>query len=123
MDPASATLLAAGAAAAGAYLNAKFGIGADLEGLRNDRAWGATFARRIEELGDTVTLYAMFDRVDPAIEALWFEGRTWTYGELKQGGCFFCGLFLFLSLSLMRFKDGIFFIDMGSRCTETCCVL
>jgi len=39
----------------------------------------------MQELGDTCSLYAMFDEVKPEIEVLWFEGRTWTYGELKNG--------------------------------------
>jgi hypothetical protein len=85
MDPASATIISAATLAAGAYLNAKFGIGEDLQQLKYDREWGQRLGRRISELGDTCTLYQMFDRVDRGIEALWFEGRSWTYGELKKG--------------------------------------
>jgi hypothetical protein len=87
MDPASATMISAAALAAGAYLNAKFGIGEDLQQLKYDREWGQRLGRRISELGDTCTLYQMFHRVSPAIEALWFEGRSWTYGDLKRGMC------------------------------------
>jgi len=77
--------LVAAALATGAYVNAKFGIGIDLQQLCYDREWNKRLGERIQELGDTCTLYRMFDMVDPNIEALWFEGRTWTYGELKRG--------------------------------------
>jgi hypothetical protein len=85
MEPASGALIGAAALAAGAYLNAKLGIGADLGTLREEREFGERLGRRIEELGDTVTLYHMFDIVSREKEALWFEGKTWTYGELKTG--------------------------------------
>jgi len=77
--------LVAATLATGAYLNAKFGIGIDLKQLSHDREWSKRLGERIQELGDTCTLYRMFDIVHPNIEALWFEGRTWTYGELKKG--------------------------------------
>jgi hypothetical protein len=82
MEPA---LIGAAAVAAGAYLNAKLGIGTDLGTLREEREFGERLERRIRELGDTVTLYHMFDMVSPENEALWFEGKTWTYGDLKTG--------------------------------------
>jgi hypothetical protein len=91
MDPITGTLLSATALAAGAYLNAKFAIGTDLKQLRNDREWARRLGERVRDLGDECTFYGMFDRVDVGVEALWFEGRTWTYGELKKGE------FLFLS--------------------------
>ena len=75
--------ITAAALAAGAYLNAKLSIGTDLHQLRRDRAWQNRLGQRIQELGDNCTIYAMFDRVNPNLEALWFEGRTWTYGEIK----------------------------------------
>ena len=78
--PAAATALAAGA-----YLNAKFSIGIDLQQLSYDREWAARLGKRIQALGDTPTLYGIFDMVDPGLDALWFEGTTWTYGELKKG--------------------------------------
>ena len=85
MDLASGALTAAAAVAAGAYLNAKLTIGTDLTRLRHDRTWIKRLLSRIEESGDTCTTYAMFDKVNEGIEFLWFEGRTWTYGEMKQG--------------------------------------
>ena len=85
MEPASGALIGAAAVAAGAYLNAKLAIGMDLRVLKEEREFGERLGQRIQELGDTCTLYHMFDIVSPEKEALWFEGRTWTYGELKTG--------------------------------------
>jgi hypothetical protein len=56
-----------------------------LRQLQHERAWGKRLGAVIESLGDTCTIYHMFDRVSPEVEALWFEGKTWTYGELKKG--------------------------------------
>jgi hypothetical protein len=81
----STATAAAAALAAGAYLNAKLGIGTDVTDIRGGKIWMETFMRRMRELGDTCSLYGMFDRVDEKNDALWFEGRTWSYGELKLG--------------------------------------
>jgi hypothetical protein len=85
MDPVSTVVAASAALAAGAYLNAKWSVGIDLRNLQHDRAWGKRLGEFIEALGDTVTLYRMFERVSPEAEALWFEGKSWTYGEIKKG--------------------------------------
>jgi hypothetical protein len=85
MDLASGALTAAAAVAAGAYLNAKLTIGTDLTRLRHDKTWTKRLLSRIAEMGDTCSTYAMFDKVNEGIEFLWFEGRTWTYGEMKRG--------------------------------------
>ncbi|PVH81181.1 putative bifunctional fatty acid transporter/acyl-CoA synthetase [Cadophora sp. DSE1049] len=84
MDLGTGAVISAAAVAATAYLNAKLSVGLDMQNLRHDRDWGARLGQRIQSLGDTCTIYAMFDSVDPNVEALWFEGRTWTYGELKR---------------------------------------
>jgi hypothetical protein len=85
MDPVTSVVAASAALAAGAYLNAKWSVGIDLKNLQHDRAWGKRLGAFIEALGDTVTLYGMLERVNPHVEALWFEGRTWTYEEIKKG--------------------------------------
>ena len=77
--------LSAAALGAGAYLNAKLGISTDLNELAISREFGERLGKRIQTLGDTVTLYRIFDLANEQDEALWFEGRTWTYGELKNG--------------------------------------
>lgn len=85
MDLGTGAVVSAAAVAAGAYLNAKLSVGLDVKNLRHDREWGRRLGAKIQSLGDTCTIYAMFDSVDPNVEVLWFEGKTWTYGELKGG--------------------------------------
>jgi hypothetical protein len=85
MDPVTAVVGTSAAVAAGAYLNAKWSVGIDVRNLQHDRAWGKRLGALIEALGDTVTIYHMFARVSLEVEALWFEGKTWSYGELKKG--------------------------------------
>lgn len=80
-------MLSAASLAAAAYLNAKLSISTDLKQLRYDREWGERLASRIQAMGDTCSLYRMLEFVSPEIEALWFEGRSWTYKELKLGMC------------------------------------
>lgn len=78
-------LASAAALASSAYINAKFSIGIDLQNMRYEREWVQRLGERVKALGDTCTLWAMFDAVDESNEVLWFEGRSWTYGELKGG--------------------------------------
>ncbi|RFU28967.1 hypothetical protein B7463_g7362, partial [Scytalidium lignicola] len=80
----TAAAAAAAAVAAGAYINAKLSISTDLKQLRYDRDWAQRFERRIQDLEDSCTTYGLLDRVDLDMDALWFEGRTWTYGQLKN---------------------------------------
>lgn len=75
----------AAALATGAYLNAKLSISKDLQEISKDREFGARRAKRIQELGDTCTIYRMLELANPEDELLWFEGNTWSYRELKQG--------------------------------------
>ncbi|KAK7902518.1 hypothetical protein LTR67_002164 [Exophiala xenobiotica] len=35
-------------------------------------------------LGDHCTLYGLFSRADPEADAVWFEGRSWTYREIQD---------------------------------------
>jgi Na+(H+)/acetate symporter ActP len=75
--------------AAGAYLNAKFSISTDLATIFDDRAWTKRLGERIAQLRGTTTVYGMLQRVvdvegHGSTEALWFEGKTWTYSELKD---------------------------------------
>lgn len=90
MDPITGAAISATAVAVGAYLNAKFSISTDLKQLRYDREWGQRLGQRIAELGDSGSLFGLFDRVDEGVEALWFEGQSWTYGELKNGWFVLC---------------------------------
>lgn len=80
---------AAGAAVAalagGLYLNHQYGLYTDIKGLLRARRSGTLISDRIKQLGDNVTLYRVMQLAQPDAEALWFEGRTWTYAQLKMG--------------------------------------
>ncbi|TVY47372.1 Fatty acid transporter protein [Lachnellula cervina] len=84
MEPTTGALVGAAALAAGAYLNAKLAISPDIQQMRHERAWGERFQSRIANLGDSCSIYHMFDGIDPELEFLWFEGKAWTYGEIKS---------------------------------------
>lgn len=75
--------------AAGAYLNAKLSISTDLSNMHNDRSTMKRMGQRIADLGDTTTVYKMLERViergGGSTDALWFEGKTWSYNQLKDG--------------------------------------
>lgn len=73
------------AVAAGAYINAKFTLSTDWKTIRHEREWLQRLQNRLKETGGTCTLWGMFDRVHPGAELLWFEGKTWTYGQIKLG--------------------------------------
>lgn len=82
----STTAVASAAAiAASAYLNARLCIGTDVKSIRHDRQFRERVGAKVQSLGDTCSIYAVFDAVDPNIEFLWFEGKTWAYGEIKKG--------------------------------------
>jgi len=85
MDISLTSAAAAGGILAGAaYLNARYGISRDLNQLHYDRKWFQRFNARVKELGDHTTIYHMMELCNPQDEALWFEGRTWSYDELKR---------------------------------------
>lgn len=85
MSTTAVAAAAAGAVGVAAYLNAKFSIGMDLEQLRKDRSFTRRLNILIQKLGDRMTLYHMLELADQTNDALWFEGRTWTYAQAKAG--------------------------------------
>ena len=85
MDVSSTALVSAAALAAGAYLNAKLGISTDLNELALAREFGEFHGKKLQSLGDTKTIYGVFEQANENDEALWFEGRGWSYRELKNG--------------------------------------
>ncbi|KAG4431077.1 hypothetical protein IFR05_013432 [Cadophora sp. M221] len=83
--PSAATTLQAAATVLGAgYLNAKLGIGYDIRELKHKIRFGKTLSKRIQEFGGDASLYRMLEMADRHAEALWFEGRTLTWGEVKR---------------------------------------
>ncbi|KAH8800379.1 putative bifunctional fatty acid transporter/acyl-CoA synthetase [Xylogone sp. PMI_703] len=69
-----------------AYLNAKLGITRDIKQLRYDRTYGKIIAQNIARVGNSnmSTLAYALKSADKTAEGLWFEGRSWTYGEWEQ---------------------------------------
>jgi hypothetical protein len=68
---------------AGAHLDARYGLSYDLRKLSLIRTSQKRIGERIRELGDECTLYRLLELADQGAEALWFDGRTLTYGEMK----------------------------------------
>lgn len=85
----SKTISSAGAAtaavAAAFFLNDRYGLSHDIGELAQTRKYKQRIDAKIKELGDDVTIYRMLELARPDASALWFEGRTWTYAELKAG--------------------------------------
>jgi hypothetical protein len=88
MAATTAAVLSVAALATTAYLNAKLGIENDLRQLCYDREWLVQFQQWLGTLGDRCTLYKVLELADSMAEALWFEGRTWTYAQLREGEYF-----------------------------------
>ncbi|CZR63058.1 related to acyl-CoA synthetases (AMP-forming)/AMP-acid ligases II [Phialocephala subalpina] len=75
---------AAGLLTAGAYLNAKLGIGYDLRVLRHQRSTKARMVESYQRLGNNLSLYRLLELADQDGDAIWFEGKTLSYRELKK---------------------------------------
>jgi acyl-CoA synthetase (AMP-forming)/AMP-acid ligase II len=69
--------------ATGANLDARYGVSYDLRKLSQIRTSQKRVGERIRELGGEATLYRLLELADQGAEALWFEGRSLTYGEMK----------------------------------------
>jgi hypothetical protein len=67
-----------------AYLNAKFGINYDLRVLRHQRAAVARLAESYKRIGSDISLYRFLELADLDADAIWFEGQTLKYRELKE---------------------------------------
>ncbi|KAG7153008.1 Long-chain fatty acid transport protein 4 like [Verticillium longisporum] len=84
--PTEKVAIAASAAAAtvvGAlYANRRYGVSYDINQLLAEKSFRKRFQERVGALGNDMTVFHMFELADPRAEALWFEGRTWTYGEV-----------------------------------------
>lgn len=71
--------------ALGIYIDSQVAITKDIRQLMEDRAFGKRLQSRIGSLGSEVTLYHMLEQADQLADALWFEGLTWSYVDLKKG--------------------------------------
>jgi hypothetical protein len=75
----------AAAALAALFLAERYGVSRDVGQILQDRAFRKRMGARINHLGDDVTIYRMLELAQPDAAALWFEGRSWTYAEMKAG--------------------------------------
>jgi hypothetical protein len=75
----------AAVAAGAAYLDAKFHLRRDVKHLLSERQFKQRMGERIKLLGDQVTMYHIMELADQRASGLWFEGRSWTYTEMKIG--------------------------------------
>lgn len=83
--PSAATALGAAATVLGAgYLNAKLGISYDVRELKHKIQFGKSLLGRIQGFGDDASLYRLLETADRDAEAVWFEGRTLTWGDVKM---------------------------------------
>jgi hypothetical protein len=88
MEKLSTKTVAAATAAlvAGAtYIDGHYAISRDVKQLLSDRQFGKRIDQRCQQLGQHATLYHHMELADPTAAALWFEGREWTYAEMKHG--------------------------------------
>lgn len=87
MDIQALSLAGAALVIGGSYINARYGIGTDIREIRHEKNGVKRLFENYSQLGESCTIYNVFLRADPTSDALWFEGKTWTYGQLKQGMC------------------------------------
>lgn len=66
------------------YLDAKYRIVKDINAWNYRRQFRKLLQERIRKVGDYVTLYHVLEMNDPNAEAFWFEGRSWTYGDVRK---------------------------------------
>ncbi|PGH00888.1 hypothetical protein GX51_05552 [Blastomyces parvus] len=69
------------------YLNAKFAIGSDLRDIRHGRDFARRKQWRIACAKRTLSLYEILEQsgAGDGDDAIWFEGKTKSYGQLKNG--------------------------------------
>ncbi|KFX87522.1 hypothetical protein V490_08193 [Pseudogymnoascus sp. VKM F-3557] len=84
MDIQALSLAGAALVIGGSYINARYGIGTDIREIRHEKNGVKRLLENYSQLGESCTIYNVFSRADPTSDALWFEGQTWTYGQLKQ---------------------------------------
>ncbi|CAH0035249.1 unnamed protein product [Clonostachys rhizophaga] len=64
------------------YANNHYGVTYDINQLRHEKAFQKCLAQRIQALGGNFSLHRMLELADREAEALWFEGRRWTFAEI-----------------------------------------
>ncbi|GAO47830.1 hypothetical protein G7K_2028-t1 [Saitoella complicata NRRL Y-17804] len=80
MDPLT-TVIGIGLSAA--YADAKWHFSKDIQTKLIEFLFVRRVGQTITENAEYMSLYGVLEKQDPMRDALWFEGRTWTYGEAK----------------------------------------
>lgn len=104
--------------AVGAYLNAKLFISTDLSSLYYNRSAMKRMGQSIMELEGTATVYKLLERVvdvhgHGSKDAIWFEGKTWSYSQLKDRECGFVVSLLVLLIVVQLSTDLRLFSRQG----------
>jgi len=85
VDVATRYALPAAAATVGAmYLDAKHHIVKDISNWRRGREFQNILAEGEELMGDYYTLYHALELNDQKADAFWFEGRSWTFADVRR---------------------------------------
>lgn len=79
------SLAGAALVAGGSYINARYGIETDIREIKRENNGVKRLFENFSQLGESCTIYNVFSRADPTSDSLWFEGQTWTFGQLKHG--------------------------------------
>ncbi|KPI44704.1 Very long-chain acyl-CoA synthetase [Cyphellophora attinorum] len=76
---------AATALIAGLGLNSYFGISKDITQIRFNKQFNKLLTAHIQRAGPQATcLYRLLELADPHADAVFFEGRSWTYAAMKR---------------------------------------
>ena len=85
VDVATRYALPAAVATVGAmYLDAKHHIVKDISNWRKGKEFQNILAEGRELMGDYYTLYHALELNDPKADAFWFEGRSWTFADVRR---------------------------------------
>ena len=88
MDQVAVKWVAAATAASlagAAYLDGKYALRRDVKHLLSERGFTRRMDERCKLLGDHATMYHILELADQKAAGLWFEGRSWTYGDVIKG--------------------------------------
>lgn len=72
-------------ASLGYFLDSTSGFSTDISTFRSERLAASNLELHISRLGTHASLYHLLELANSRAEALWFEGRTWSYSALKDG--------------------------------------
>jgi len=66
------------------YLDAKYHIAKDINDWRTKRKFGGVVAEGAQAMGDYYTLYHALELNDQKKDAFWFEGRCWSFADVRR---------------------------------------